>query len=67
MNRYVAKDGERLDQVVYANYKSLDVFNSIMEFNKHLQDKPILSAGDVVYLPEIEVKTKIKELKSLWN
>jgi phage tail protein X len=67
MNRYVAKDGDRLDKVIYDNYKTLDVFNSVMIVNTHLFGKTVLSAGDIVHLPTIEQKPKVRELKSLWN
>jgi len=38
-----------------------------MDVNKHIYGKTILAAGDIVYLPTIENKIKVKELKSLWN
>ena len=67
MLRYVANDGDRLDKIIYDNYKKLDVFKSVMDVNKHIYGKTILAAGDIVYLPTIENKIKVKELKSLWN
>jgi len=63
---YIAKDGDRIDLIVYENYKSTDPFETVLKSNKHLIKKTILSAGDKVYLPKIENKPKIKEIKSLW-
>lgn len=65
MKEYLAKKGERLDQIVYAHYKSLEQFEKVLDCNKHLLCKLILNAGDKVYLPIIQFVEK--ETKRLWN
>lgn len=60
---YIAKDNERLDYIVFKHYKTLAVFEKVLVFNSHLNS--ILKAGDRVFLPEIKIEEKKKEL-SLW-
>ncbi|RXJ80820.1 phage tail protein [Aliarcobacter skirrowii] len=60
---YIAKDNERLDSIVYKHYKTLEVFETVLSFNTHLN--PILKAGDKVFLPDIKVEKNPKE-QSLW-
>lgn len=62
---YIAKDDERLDNIVYSHYGTLNVFQSVLETNSHLLNKKILNAGDIVLLPQIN--TSIKTLDDLWN
>ena len=59
---YRAKDDERLDQVVYKYYGHLKYFEQVLELNAKLD--PILKAGDIVLLSEIEEATK--EQAKLW-
>lgn len=56
MNKYIAKDNERLDSVVYRFYGSLEYFSMVLEANPKLN--PLLKRGDVVILPAIEKKRK---------
>lgn len=67
MKEYIATQGERLDQIIYREYKSLDknVVNEVLKANPHLLTKLVLDAFDVVYLPEIEIKPSIED-KALW-
>ncbi|MDR0666770.1 MAG: tail protein X [Campylobacteraceae bacterium] len=60
MTKYIAHEGERLDQIVYKHYKTLDVFAQVLKFNARL--KPILADKDIVYLPTIKTEIK-KEIK----
>ncbi|MCF6202027.1 MAG: tail protein X [Hydrogenimonas sp.] len=66
MSEYIAKEGERLDQIVYAVYGSLEIFNEVLKANIHLADKIELDAGDRVYLPEIKTDAETKDEKALW-
>ena len=67
MSEYIAKDGERLDQIVYAVYGTLDVYDEVLKANIHIADKIELEAGDIVYLPDIKRDTTtLKDEKSLW-
>ncbi|MBE3607053.1 tail protein X [Campylobacter sp. RM13119] len=64
MNKiYIAKDGERLDTIVYKHYGTLENFSEILAFNSHLN--AVLKAGDRVKMPEIKAKATKKE-KTLW-
>lgn len=67
MKTFTAQNGDKLDQIAYNTYGTLEHFTKVVEANPHLVNKPILSDGDVVNLPVIEVeKTKVSEVKSLW-
>lgn len=68
MNTYqIQKDNTRLDQVVLEHYGTLSVLEKVLEQNSHIADKVMLSTGDIVYLPEIEIKTNVSTSKALWN
>lgn len=43
MNKYIAKDNERLDSVVYRFYGSLEYFSMVLEANPKLN--PLLKKG----------------------
>jgi len=62
----IAKKGQRLDQIIYKEYGSLnqEIINSVMSANKHLLAKIELEGGDKVYLPNIEIKEP--KGKHLW-
>jgi len=61
-----AYKGQRLDQIIYKKYSTLesDVVNAVLSVNVHLLNKLELEAGDVVYLPKIEAKEP--KGKHLW-
>ena len=59
---YIAKDGDRLDTIVYAHYGHLRFFEQVLALNPNLA--ATLKAGDKVFLPEI--KEKAKEQNKLW-
>lgn len=65
MNKTIAKTGERLDQIIYSNYGTLEVFGQVLEVNPHLLKKEILEIGDIVYLPNV-VLEKVKKEDVLW-
>lgn len=64
--RYIAKDGERLDSIVYAHYGTLNLFQSVLECNPNLLNHQILRAGEIVWLPSADTKAKSLEGK-LWS
>ena len=66
---YKAKDGERLDSIVYACYSSLLPFEKVLGENlKENPDFPvILKAGDDVMLPDIKIEPPTEEAKALWD
>lgn len=66
MNSTIATQGDRLDQIIYAYYGTLDVMNKVMMSNVHLMPKPILDTGDKVYLPDISVPEQSESGVSLW-
>lgn len=59
---YIAKDGDRLDTIVYAHYGHLRSFEQVLSLNPKLA--ATLKAGDKVFLPEI--KERAKEQNKLW-
>lgn len=63
---YTAKDGDRLDSIVFNHYGTLKAINEVLRHNKHLLNKAVLKAGDEVMLPDIKIKQDIKESKALW-
>jgi len=65
MVRYIAKEGERLDVIIYAYYGSLTAFEEVLGKNIHLANKVELNLGDIVYLPNIK-QTPINNGISLW-
>lgn len=65
MNKAIAKAGERLDQIIYSNYGTLEVFEQVLEVNPHLLKKEILEIEDIVYLPNV-VLEKVKKEDVLW-
>ncbi|MDD2267005.1 tail protein X [Sulfuricurvum sp.] len=66
MKHTVATTGDRLDQIIYQYYKTLDVMNEVLMSNVHLMSKPILDTGDKVYLPDIEVPEQPENGVNLW-
>lgn len=61
---YKAKDGERLDQIVYRHYGHLRFFEAVLELNPKLEI--VLKAGELVNLPEFD-ETKIPQKQvALW-
>ena len=66
MKTVTAYKGQRLDQIIYKKYSTLesDVVNAVLSANPHLLNKLELEAGDVVNLPEIE--TKEPKGRHLW-
>lgn len=63
MFKYIAKDNDRLDTIVYQHYGTLDFFPLILDINSQLP--PLLKAGDVVFLPEVRLDEN-KEENALW-
>lgn len=53
-SKYLAKDGDRLDSIVYKHYGSLEYFPQVLSINFDLC--VILKAGDIVILPKFASK-----------
>lgn len=66
MRHTIATQGDRLDQIIYAAYGTLDVMNEVMINNPHLMSKPVLDNGDKVYLPDIIQTSQPETGVSLW-
>ncbi|HFU76167.1 MAG TPA: phage tail protein [Arcobacter sp.] len=67
MKTFTAQNGDRLDQIVFKEYKTLAVFDKVLETNPHLATKVILEDNDKVNLPVLELpKAATKKVKSLW-
>lgn len=68
MNTYVAKEGDRLDNIAFMAYGSIDdaIINAVLEANAHLLERSTLKSGDTVFLPEIQIDDKESDKKALW-
>lgn len=66
MKHTIATQGDRLDQIIYQHYGTLDVMNEVMMSNAHLMAKPILDSGDKVYLPDIQTAKPEEKGVALW-
>lgn len=66
MKHTIATQNDRLDQIIYAYYGTLDVMNEVMMSNAHLMGKAILDNGDKVYLPDIIIPDQSETGVSLW-
>ena len=65
--KYLAKDGDTLDMVCFKHYNSLNnsVYSQFLRANEHLLGKEKLSGGDVVNLPNIEVKAAVSNAHAI--
>lgn len=61
---YKAKDGERLDQIVYRHYGHLRYFESVLELNPKLE--VVLKVGELVTLPELSEEKIPQKQAALW-
>lgn len=66
MKHTIATQNDRLDQIIYAHYGTLDVMNEVMMANANLMGKAILDNGDKVYLPDIKLPDQTESGVSLW-
>ena len=66
MIEYTTRQGDMLDAICYKYYKSTDFTTLVLEYNRELASYgPILPAGVVIQLPEIEKPAKKRKV-SLW-
>lgn len=65
MKKVEASDNQRLDEIVYEQYGTLEFMEIVLENNPHLTTKLVLNIGDVVYLPTVDKTIEIKE-DELW-
>lgn len=66
MKHTVATTGDRLDQIIYQYYGTLNVMTEVMMSNVHLLSKTILDAGDKVYLPDITIPSQPESGVNIW-
>lgn len=68
MKEYRASKGERVDQIIFKEYGTLESIGIVLEVNTHLLRKVELEAGDRVYLPDLqkEAQERTKKGKALW-
>ena len=71
MTIHEAKKGERLDQIIFANYGTLsqDIIDAVLEGNVELLDHIELKGGERVLLPSIDeqiVNPAPKKGSALW-
>lgn len=65
MREVISKNGERLDEIVFKEYGTLDFFEKVLSENQKLSNKIFLSEADIVYLPQIEIISSNKQ-ETLW-
>ncbi len=65
-NVYIAKDDERLDQIIAKHYGDVENAREVLEANQHLVGKLVLGSGDKVFLPKIKEPVKTEAGKALW-
>ncbi len=65
MRQIKAKERERLDEIVFREYKTLKDFGGVLEANPHLQGKTFLNDCDIINLPIFKKEVK-KEVTALW-
>lgn len=66
MRHTIATQNDRLDQIIYQYYGTLNVMNEVMMNNVHLMGKAILDNGDKVYLPDVIIPAPTETGVSLW-
>lgn len=66
MKEIVLEEPMRLDLIVLEHYKTLSVYEKVLEANTHLGSKVILAAGDVVKLPVLMIEKEEVLEDSLW-
>lgn len=65
--RIVLTQELRLDEVVFQHYGNLDNFDLTLENNPKLASKDVLVPGTEITLIELEEKSNINEVKTLWD
>lgn len=65
MREVIPKNGERLDEIVFKEYGTLDFFEKVLSENQKLSNKIFLSEADIVYLPQVEIVSSNKQ-ETLW-
>ncbi|MSN96343.1 phage tail protein [Campylobacter sp. FMV-PI01] len=68
MDIYIARDGDTLDMICFKIYKTLDsdIYALFLRANADILHKDSLDRGDLVNLPNLELK-KVDEVKYLWD
>lgn len=66
MTSYRSCDGERIDEIVYRTYASLEPIALVLEANPHLLIDARLSSGDMVNLPDWQPLIAKEGAKTLW-
>lgn len=68
MIEYRTKDGDRLDQICYKHYGNLGVVEQVLDANPQLAAMPVIPAGILVKLPDIEQPTEFDDAgESVWG
>ncbi len=68
MIRYVAKDGEMLDELCFKQYGRENAATAVLEANPGLAGKgPILKAGTVIVFPDLEETAEESSTVKLWD
>lgn len=63
--KYIACDGDRIDQIVYEHYGTLDVLSQVFDANPGIAQYLTLPMGLEITLPDIAVPTT--DTGKLWS
>ncbi len=66
MIRYVTKEGDVLDWIVWKHYGTMSALEQVMKANPNITDE-ILRAGMIIKLPYIETVQKADNEVKLWS
>lgn len=65
--KVIVTSKQRLDELIFAHYGSLENLELVIQENPHLNEKLFLEAGDEIELSVIEVSAKEKTTPALWD
>ncbi len=66
MKQVIASDKQRLDEIVYKEYGTLEFMEIVLDHNPHLTSKLVLNTKDVVNIPIIKKKKDEEKEDALW-
>lgn len=63
----VVTQEQRLDEIVFAHYNSLEYFDEVVRVNENIMNHMVLKVGDKVELPKFKKSLKSTKIKALWD
>ncbi len=67
--QYITVAGDMLDEICYRHYGAENaVTEFVLQHNHHLADQPpLLPAGVVIVLPDVDTPERVSNSVNLWN